>query len=438
MTENDQNSTPKGPFHRRADHAGNQIRPPKYPPGKANHPTQKPADPWVNLRIPTGQFISIEVSKPNRNIFLVFAARRCLAFSVFIVPVSLRSSPGRNRTKWSSIATGVSGRTQSAVSWWVILGRKGPKASAPFEGEHNMPALKSVSKPVGEESLAVPVAREVTKGSRGKEAPGNSRAAARLLVRGKQEAPLRRRRAGGIGAVTIIGPDDRTRIIETEMTPWRMICALKMSAPGGSFIGTGWFAGPRTIITAGHCVFGRGQMGGWADEIMVVPGEDGSERPFGEIRATRFSASENWVRDQDPDFDYGAIHLDEPLGQQTGWFAVGALPDQSLINALVNISGYPGDLAMGDEQWFHANRVLRTTGNRIFYDVDTFGGQSGSPVWMYETADAKAEPIVVGIHAYGVGGTPASFGITANSAPRINQPVLERISEWVAADNGGN
>jgi V8-like Glu-specific endopeptidase len=78
--------------------------------------------------------------------------------------------------------------------------------------------------------------------------------------------------------------------------------------------------------------------------------------------------------------------------------------------------------------------VLSVTDRRLFYEVDTFGGQSGAPVWIH--ADENAPPVAVGIHAYGVGGTPANLGVVANSAPRIIPEVLEKLTEWVEQDGG--
>ena len=163
-------------------------------------------------------------------------------------------------------------------------------------------------------------------------------------------------------------------------------------------------------------------MGGWADEIEVRPGRDENEEPFSKTTATHFATVDSWIYDRDPDFDYGVIHLDEDLGEQTGWFGFSSKGDLALSDSLVNISGYPADKNFGRQQWHHANRVLRPEANRIFYDVDTYGGQSGSPVWIYE--DESDVPVVIGIHAYGVGGTPTSFQITANSGPRINELVF--------------
>jgi V8-like Glu-specific endopeptidase len=110
------------------------------------------------------------------------------------------------------------------------------------------------------------------------------------------------------------------------------------------------------------------------------------------------------------------------------------MSDADLKNALLNISGYPSDRGNGTEQYFHANRVLRTSARRIYYDIDTYAGQSGSPVWHQSAPNAP--PVAVAVHAYGIGGTAANLGITANSGPRLIPEVVETIKQWLAADAG--
>lgn len=239
---------------------------------------------------------------------------------------------------------------------------------------------------------------------------------------------------GGYGRESVIGEDERSRVEDTGSPPWRMICALRISSDFGDFVGTGWLAGPRTVITAGHCVFDAAQMGGWAKSVTVIPGQNGADKPFGEQVATRFFTSDAWKASQDPDYDYAAIVLPDPLPDSHGWFGVGALSDAELRDHLVNVSGYPGDKG-GDEQWWAKNRVKGLTDRRIFYDVDTMGGQSGGPVYI--VPDAGHAPLVVGIHAYGVGGTkPDVITEDVNSAPRIVPDVVAIIRQWIAASGG--
>jgi glutamyl endopeptidase len=298
--------------------------------------------------------------------------------------------------------------------------------------------LKSQSNPVlpssALEAAPAPMHRKELKGSKGTEPAPISRAEKALIAVGKGERITR----PAMGALeSIIGADDRQRILETDLAPWRMICALRMlGRGGGAAIGTGWLAGPRTVVTAGHCVHHQGFFGGWANFIEVSAGRNGVEFPFNTVKATRFSSIDRWVETADPDFDIGCIHLDEPLGEQVGWFTIANLTPAELESHMVNISGYPGDRGAGTEQWFHVNRVLSVGERRIFYDVDTMGGQSGSPVWVHEQEGAP--PIAVGIHAYGTGGTPFDLGIIANSAPRIIPEVFEQIEAWVKADNAAD
>jgi len=292
--------------------------------------------------------------------------------------------------------------------------------------------LKSVSNPRpggGLEAVTATVkGRQVTEGRGGTASTEVSRSLRFLAARGRG-APLREPSA----LESIVGPtDDRVRILDTDLAPWRMVCALRLRGDSGSAIGTGWFVGPKTLLTAGHCVYSTHFFGGWASEIEVSPGRNGSDFPFRTVKSHRFSSVDRWVEKEEPDFDIGCIHLEEPLGDEVGWFAVGSLLPDELQGFLVNVSGYPGDRGMGTEQYHHRNRVLQVTDRRVFYDVDTFGGQSGAPVWIHETDTAP--PLAVAIHAYGTGGSPT--GLEANSAPRIIPEVLDRIRGWVEADGG--
>ncbi|EWY35774.1 hypothetical protein N825_34420 [Skermanella stibiiresistens SB22] len=254
------------------------------------------------------------------------------------------------------------------------------------------------------------------------------------LVAGKQQRPLSENR----GLETVIGVDERTQILETDKAPWRMVCALDIEAPWGGFVGSAWFAGPRTLITAGHCVFDRSQMGGWATKITVTPGRSGGTTPFGSFVVTRFSTVDQWTDSQNPDYDISAIHLDEAYGDELGWFAIGALTDTELQDQLVNVSGYPFERGGGTQQWWARNRIRAVEPRRIFYDVDTSGGQSGGPTYMIEANGTSAAPLVVGIHAYGTGGTPNSIPLLVNSAPRITPEVVEQIGRWIEQDSGSH
>jgi V8-like Glu-specific endopeptidase len=299
-----------------------------------------------------------------------------------------------------------------------------------------MEELKSVSNSGARspfESMDAAEVARTTPGAAGSASDERSRSR-RILVRTGRGEPLR----GPFESV--IGVDERVRILDTDLAPWRMICALRMTGPGGvGAIGTGWFVGPKTLLTAGHCVYSSQFFGGWAERIEVIPGLNGTGagpevRPFGSVTSSRFSSTKGWADSEHADFDIGCIHLDEPLGEAVGWFSLGVRSAADLTGFMLNISGYPADRGNGNEQYHGVNRVLQVSDRRVFYEVDTFGGQSGAPVWIHESPDGP--PIAVAVHAYGTGGTPAAFGITANSAPRIIPEVFDLVSGWIEDDGG--
>lgn len=229
----------------------------------------------------------------------------------------------------------------------------------------------------------------------------------------------------------VIGEDTRKRIRRTSVAPFRLICALEIAGVHGGLVGTAWYAGPKTLITAGHCVYDPEQIGGWAREIVVTPGRDGERRPFGAQKATRFSAHPKWIAEMNPNFDIAAIHLEAALPPEATPFKVQPMDDADLKNALVNVSGYPADRGFGTEQWWAKNRIQRVRPDRLYYDVDTYGGQSGAP--LYVIPNARAAPIVVGVHAYGLGGPPGEDGLPVNSAPRITKAIHTQIKAWIGA-----
>lgn len=222
---------------------------------------------------------------------------------------------------------------------------------------------------------------------------------------------------GEIGPESVCGKDDRVRISPATRVPWRWICQLIITmANGRRSRCTGWFIGPRTVMTSGHCVFSRAN-GGWARRIEVIPGLDVSSRPYGSQVGTSFRSVYGWTRSGNSDFDYGCIILpDGRLGSRVGWFGFECRSTSGLNSLLINTSGYPGDKPFGT-QWFNAGRITRVTNRKIEYMVDTFGGQSGSAVWRYWGGRRYA----VGIHGYG--GCP-------NKAIRIVRPVFNNMVSW--------
>jgi glutamyl endopeptidase len=225
-------------------------------------------------------------------------------------------------------------------------------------------------------------------------------------------------------AETVHGPDNRVQIQTTAQYPWRVHASLLITAADGSrWIGTGWFIGPHTLMTAGHVVFiknsGVAGRDGWVRSIEVMPGRNGATLPYGRVISTNFRSVTGWTQNGDENYDYGAIILPTELGNTTGWLGFGVYGDADLLNSVGNISGYPGDKPAGT-QWYDARRIASVNGRKVYYDIDTAGGQSGSAVYRIVNGSRYA----FAIHAYG--------GATTNSGTRIITAVYNNIVAWKA------
>ena len=218
----------------------------------------------------------------------------------------------------------------------------------------------------------------------------------------------------------LVGTDDRVRITPTTSFPWSGVCKLVIVAADNTIhFGTGFLVAPRTVVTAGHCVYLHAH-GGWAKRIEVIPGLDDIKRPYGSYVGISFRSVVGWVRNRRNEYDYGAIILprNSRPGDKTGSFGFAVKDDSYLKKAFLNISGYPLDKG-GNQQWFMARNVKAVAPRLIYYELDTNRGMTGAPVWININ---KTTRLVVGIHTNGL--------ISPNSATRIVQPVFNNIQAW--------
>ncbi|MEO0883491.1 MAG: serine protease [Pseudomonadota bacterium] len=215
----------------------------------------------------------------------------------------------------------------------------------------------------------------------------------------------------------ILGRDDRVRITSTTRTPWKRYCALRISMGDRQFIGTGCLTSRNTVLTAGHCVYMPDI--GWASEIEVIPGSNGSDQPFGSAKSNTFRSVRGWVKNGRPEFDYGCIKLPNGAfsGHSLGHFGYAAFSQDVLLSRRAVLAGYPGDKPFG-QLWGMSRRLKRVTARQLHYDIDTMGGQSGSGVYI----KCKGRRYLVGIHNYGSNG--------GNMATRITPSVFNNIKKW--------
>jgi V8-like Glu-specific endopeptidase len=269
--------------------------------------------------------------------------------------------------------------------------------------------------------------------------------------------------------MTVFLPDTRQASTNFALFPLGAVVAVdsifQFPTPLGNppspltpVVGTGIMVSPNHILTAAHTV------------VNINTNALIASRPLSSVRATTSNIQPTLTDrfrlapvDPGPNVSLNNVFLprnataqsirlnpqsDVALLTSTGTLvsaqnAVGmiAFVDVSAsVGRAITTAGYPTDLSTRANVLVTApsvgtETISYTSSGMIYYDLDTFGGQSGSPIFHTLSGDTRTRTL--GIHTKGTeNGRSVSGGTGGNSGVLITTNLYDRIVAKIAADSG--
>jgi glutamyl endopeptidase len=269
----------------------------------------------------------------------------------------------------------------------------------PVSAEDPVPTFEVRSSTRGVVSVPLATAGSVVPGGQPFN-PGTQAEAARGLAEPAPAAPDATVTQAGVES--IIGRDDRVWLRgRTGVYPNSALGRIDFRQDGRTYWCTGTLIDADTVLTAGHCLHdGLGQESGWSTRVKFLPGVEGNRAPFGTCGARELLTLPRWYTDGAEYQDLGLIQLNCSIGDVVGWFGYRAVPGRTALNRYpVHLRGYPGDKVWGS-LWTTRDRIAVSQAQMVFYAADTYGGQSGAPLFNYRQCNGVRGPCVLAVHSY--------------------------------------
>ena len=173
------------------------------------------------------------------------------------------------------------------------------------------------------------------------------------------------------------GTDSRIKV-NTSISPYKSIGYLttKYEKSNNYYRGTAYLVDNNIAITAAHCAYSR--ENGEATVLNFSPARDENNYPYGTVGVTKYAVLPEY-KNGDDNYDWAILVLESNIGDEVGTITFGKYKNASDCLGIGSvISGYPYD--KGYSQYGANGYIKKVSDNKLWYTIDTNGGQSGSPI----------------------------------------------------------